>query len=69
MHFDSIFTDRVAEMEYAWLPLKNDAKDFQKKVALKKGTYYIKVVRASKKSNASGFYDVRCVCSSSCIEK
>ena len=39
--------------------LKNDAKDFQKKVALKKGTYYIKVVRASKKSNASGFYDVR----------
>ncbi len=20
MHFDSIFTDRVAEMEYAWLP-------------------------------------------------
>ncbi len=44
--------------------LKNDAKDFQKKVALKKGTYYIKVVRASKKSNASGFYDVRWVCSS-----
>ncbi len=39
--------------------LKNDTVDFQNNITLKKGTYYIKVVRASKKSMASGAYGIR----------
>lgn len=41
--------------------LENDALNFQKKEKLKKGTYYIKVVRVSKKRVASGYYDIRWV--------
>ena len=69
MHFDSIFTDRVAEMEYAWLPWKMTQKIFRKRLLWRKGLTISKWCVRQRKAMHPDFMMCDGVCSSSCIEK